>query len=107
MRGGKWALALVLGLAAGSPAWAQRTFFGNGTSQPLIFQPVDTSQSQIPIAQPMQVGLASKLANFMPRLTFPTSNKPILGRSVFPTKDQMPGLDYLKQFGYMPGKLAQ
>jgi len=38
------------------------------------------------------------LTNYMPNTTYPTPGR-VIGRSVYPTPDQMPGKDYLKAFG--------
>src|SRR5205807_1432123 len=95
--------ALVLLLVVGSPAHAQRTgpiFFGGGADPThLIFVPIDTRQSVVPIAEPQTRSTAFKLLDLMPRISFPGA-KPIIGQSTFPSPNQLPGANYLKAFRY-------
>jgi hypothetical protein len=42
----------------------------------------------------------SGLNNFLPNVQLP-ANGQIIGRSVFPTPDQMPGAAYLRNFGFV------
>jgi len=103
MRRGLSLGALVLLLAVGSTAHAQRTgpiFFGGGADPThLTFVPIDTSQSVVPIAQPQTRSAGFRLLDLMPRITFPGS-KPVIGQSTFPSQNQLPGANYLKAFRY-------
>src|SRR5438874_8054751 len=91
--------ALVLLTVVGSPAHAQRVgpivFGGGADPTQLVFVPIDTSNSIVPIAQPQTRTGVFKLLDFMPRIVFPNS-KPVIGQSVFPSQNQLPGAGYLK-----------
>jgi hypothetical protein len=93
-------LAFGLAMAVVSPAMAQtaKGFGGvNPTSivqQPITTSPFNTSISAIPL-----YNHSIKLSDFFPSIgSF--SNKPTFGRSNYPSQDDMPGLNYLKAFGY-------
>jgi hypothetical protein len=100
MRTSTWcALGAVLLLGAASPAWAQRTFGGIDPLK-LIFQPVDPSNSVVPIARPQKLAAPQfSLANILPRVGLP-GNQPVHGRSIFPSREAMPGANYLRQFHF-------
>src|SRR5262249_27007846 len=101
MRRGKWALVVGLGLLLAAPAWAQRTVnFGHVNPLQIINQPIDTSNSVVPIARPQTLDNAKfSLKNFLPRPGLPGA-KPVIGRSNFPTQQNMPGFNYLKAFHF-------
>jgi hypothetical protein len=103
MRTGKWAAALVLGLGLAAPACAQTITAFNGmngiTPNMIVNQPVDTSQSVVPIAQPQLFTHQFSLTNILPKLGL-FSNKSVVGMSNFPSPDGLPGKNYLKAFGY-------
>ncbi len=95
--------ALALLLAAGSSARAQVSgplFFGGGVDPTkLVFVPINTKASVVPIAEPQTRSTGFSLLNFMPRFLLP-SPKPVIGQSTFPSEAQLPGADYLKAFQY-------
>jgi hypothetical protein len=101
MRSGKWVLALGFALLLAAPAWAQRTLgFGGVDPAKVVNQPIDTSNSVVPIARPMTLENAKfSLKNILPRPGLPGA-KSIVGRSDFPTQQGMPGADYLKAFHF-------
>src|SRR5262245_37347572 len=103
MRRNVFLSALVLVLTAASAAHAQSSgpfFFGGGVDPTkLVFVPIDTSVSNVPIAQPQTRSTNFSLLSFMPKFLLPNS-KPVIGQSTFPTQAQIPGADYLKGFQY-------
>ncbi len=103
MHRGWWLCAVLLVLVGVSPAQAQQRrsiFFGGVDPTNLVQVPVDTSQSVVPIAQPVTRPTRFRLVDLLPRITLP-GTKPIIGRSVFPTTDQPPE-GYLNSFRYRP-----
>ena len=98
---GKWMGAVALGLLLAAPAWAQRAVnFGRVSPQQIVNQPIDTSNSVVPIAKPQTLDNAKfSLKNILPRPGLPGA-KPIIGRSDFPTQQNMPGYNYLKAFHF-------
>jgi hypothetical protein len=65
-----------------------------------LFSSPPATSSQPPIAQPrISSPGPSGLTNMLGKVPLP-SNNPVIGHSVFPTQSQMPGLNYLKAFGY-------
>jgi hypothetical protein len=93
--------ALGAGLLLAAPAWAQVALtFGGADPTKIINQPVNTANSAVPIAQPQNLGSTFRaLLDFMPKIQLPSANS-VHGQSVFPTPSQMPGKNYLKQFGF-------
>src|SRR5262245_835777 len=94
-----WSLsAISLALVFSRPAMAQRALgFGASPTQ-ITNQPIDTSNSAVPIASPQVFNRSFRLVDYFPKFSF--SAKPTIGRSNFPTFGQLPGKDYLKAFGY-------
>jgi hypothetical protein len=92
------AFALVLALA--SPALAQQAKgFGGVNPTTIVQQPITTSSFNTSISAIPLFDHSVKLKDFFPSLgSF--SNKPVFGQSTYPTPDNMPGLNYLKAFGY-------
>src|SRR5262245_36425799 len=101
-------LAVVLAFAAAAEAKAQRpSVFGGVDPSKIVYQPVDTSKVNVPIARPQNISFPSlNLFNYFPKLNL-TPSKPTLGHSNFPTPAEMPGPDYLKAFGYQPLQLRR
>jgi hypothetical protein len=105
MRTVQWVAALVLGVGLASPAFAQRTntFGGNPDPALIRFEPIFTGQSNVaapvPIAQPQFFPRQFNLANILPSISGMT-NKRVVGMSNYPSADGMPGLNYLRLFGY-------
>jgi hypothetical protein len=95
--------ALTLFLAAGASARAQVAgplFFGGGVDPTkLVFVPINTQASVVPIAEPQTRSTGFSLLSFMPRFLLPSS-KPVIGQSTYPSESQLPGADYLKAFRY-------
>ena len=98
MRYGKWlaALLLALGLAAPSSAQVNNASFGGIDPRMLRNQAVNTSNSVVPIAQPMFFNHTFSLANYLPNISS-FSNSPIIGQSQFPTTYQ-PDISYFAPF---------
>ena len=93
-------LALGLGLALVMPVQAQRkvSFTGVDPTQ-IVNQPINTINAAGSISTSQTVSTGFSLSKFFPSFGLP-SNKPVIGRSVFPTNGQLPGRDYLKAFGW-------
>jgi hypothetical protein len=88
--------ALLLPFA--TPVGAQQAVgFGGANPSAIVNQPVVSSSSStlgIPLFDH-----SVHLRDFLPNMkTF--SNSSVFGRSIYPTPDNMPGLDYLKAFGF-------
>jgi len=109
MRQSVFLSALALVLAVGSAARAQRSgpiFFGGGVDPTkLVFVPVSTEASVVPIASPQTRSTGFSLLSFMPRFLLP-SPKPVIGQSTFPSEAQQPGAEYLKAFQYRAARPA-
>jgi hypothetical protein len=99
-------LALFLGLAMTGPAWAQS--FGGVNPANIVYTPVDTSQLNVPIAQPQQGRLTSfSLSSLFPNHPVMPGGNQAFGFSHYPTPAQMPGANWLKAFHYQaPGRPA-
>ncbi len=99
MRHWMWATAVAAMLALVGSASAQTTngFFGPSPSQ-ITYQPINTSDSVVPIASPITRSPFGKLLDFFPSFSFGNS-KPIIGQSIFPTGYGVPK-GYLRPFGY-------
>jgi len=98
MRASLWA-AVLAGLVLAAPAWGQRAVtFGGSEPARIVDRPVNTSNAELPIAQPQRAPQRSSfLTNLLPRLKLPAA-RPVHGFSQFPTPSNMPGPNYLKQF---------
>ena len=95
---GMAAAILLVWLAA--PASAQTLSFGTTyTPQQIHYQPVDTTQAAAPISGSQTFNTTFSLTNFFPTLNILTG-KQYVGSSQFPSHDNMPGKNYLKQFGF-------
>ena len=101
MRSFVFLAALLAGATVAAPARSGPIFtFGGVDPTKLTFQPVDTSASVVPIAQPQtRSSVGFKLINLLPRISFPGA-KPVVGQSQFPTPADMPGASYLKAFRF-------
>jgi hypothetical protein len=104
MRQGWWLLAGCLVLALGTSARAQipgPLFFTGGVDPTqLVFVPLDTSNSVVPInGIPQSRPTGFRLMDLIPHFSFPGS-KPVIGQSLFPTQSQLPGADYLRPFQF-------
>jgi hypothetical protein len=90
--------AVLLALAIAPPAKAQFAFSGN--SGHVVNQPVNTSNSVVPINTIQVYDHSIHLRDFLPNIHLPQS-RPVLGRSTFPTEaDGTFGMNYLKAFGF-------
>jgi hypothetical protein len=97
----RYLAALGLALALAAPASAQLLGFFTPVGQ-VQNVPVSTEGWNAPIAAPMTAPGPSALTQYIPGWsTF--SNMHIIGQSTFPTGNQLPGLTYLKAFGYRQG----
>jgi hypothetical protein len=87
-------------LALASPALAQTAKgFGGVNPTTIVQQPITTSPFNTSISAIPLFDHSVKLRDFLPSLgSF--SNKPAFGQSVYPSQDDMPGLNYLKAFGF-------
>jgi hypothetical protein len=104
MRANRWLPALVLALGLAGAAQAQRAFTFGGPIGPLQNQVINTPVPNLPIASPQVLTgrTGFRLFNFMPHNSR-MNNTPVIGRSIFPTPKQMPGMDYLRAFKYGRG----
>lgn len=106
MRSCKWLVAVLLVAALGMSARASGPIFSFGNVDPtqLVFKPIDSSASVVPIAQPQTLStIGFKLINLLPHISLPGAT-PTIGQSQFPTQNQMPGTGYLKSFGFGNGR---
>jgi len=101
MRYGKWlaGLVLALGLATSASAQVNNASFGGIDPRQLQYQGVNTSNSVVPIAQPMFFNHTFSLANYLPNLSSFSAN-PIIGQSQYPTTVQ-PDASFFAPFGMM------
>jgi hypothetical protein len=94
------AAAFLLVLALASPALAQQAKgFGGVNPTSIVQQPITTSSFNTSISAIPLFDHSIHLRDFMPSIG-QFSNKPTMGQSAYPTPDNMPGLNYLKAFGF-------
>jgi hypothetical protein len=90
--------AVLLAMALAPPAHAQIAF--GGSSGPIVNQPVDASNSVVPINTIQLYDHSIHLRDFLPTINLPQS-RPVFGKSTFPTEaDGTFGMNYLKAFGF-------
>jgi hypothetical protein len=106
MRMHLWLGAVVAGLAWVGSASAQQALTWGPVAGPLVFQVANTNASAVPISGPMLVNNKFSLTSIFASVGSIT-NQHIFGDSVFPTQGQLPGLDYLKAFGFQRPARAQ
>ena len=101
MRTSVWlaAVAAALGLAGTASAQSALTWGGTGTSRQYHIVGTDsTLSSASAIASPQTLSSTKfSLSSFFHTPT-PMNNHRVIGRSQYPTYNQMPGADYLKAF---------
>lgn len=97
MRKAMWLLAPIFAAATAAPATAQSNPFG-GPSGPLQYNVVATYDTTKPIASPQTVNVPSNPQRFFNSSPGRITNQQAIGRSNFPTDQQLPGDDYLKAF---------
>ncbi len=99
MRNWKWLAGLVVALGFAAPSFAQvnNAAFGGIDPRALQNQPINTSASVVPIAQPQFFNHTFSLANFLPNIS-PFSSSPVIGQSQYPTTFQ-PDVTYFAPFG--------
>jgi len=100
MRKWMWIAALGLGLAWGSSAHAQQAVTFGPVIGPLQWKVVNGDPSKFPIGGTFQRPTGFSLASFFHTPTAMTS-RPTVGHTVFPSRDQLPGLSYLSPFNIM------
>jgi hypothetical protein len=92
--------AFVLVLALASPALAQQAKgFGGVNPANIVQMPVGQAGATSSIATIPLFDHSIHLRDFIPHIS-PISNRPVVGQSNYPTPDNMPGLNYLKAFGF-------
>jgi hypothetical protein len=98
MRHWKWlaGVVVVLGFAAPSFAQVNNASFGGISPLALQNQPINTSTSVVPIAQPMFFNHTFSLANFLPNISM-FSSKPVTGVTQYPTTYQ-PDISFFEPF---------
>ena len=98
MRNLKWLAGLVVALAFAAPSFAQvnNASFGGIDPRLLQNQPISTSSSVVPIAQPQFFNHTFSLANFLPNISSFSAN-PVIGASQYPTTYQ-PDLSFFAPF---------
>jgi hypothetical protein len=104
MRTGRWLAALLLAAGLAGPARAQRAVPWGSNNAPIQYVVVGPNGTKQPIASPQQLGASKFSLNSFFHTPSTFSANPVHGHSVFPTQDQMPGVDYLKLFRYRRGK---
>jgi hypothetical protein len=95
MRTGIWLAGVVASLMLAAPVRAQVNTFGGAnltTAQNVV---VDTGQG----ASSGNLFSSFSLTGLLNSISLP-GTKHVVGRSVLPPPQAMPGLDYMKQFGY-------
>ena len=99
MRNLKWLAGLVVALGFAAPSFAQvnNASFGGIDPRMLQNQPISTSSSVVPIAQPQFFNHTFSLANFLPNIS-KFSASPVIGASQYPTTIQ-PDASYFAPFG--------
>jgi hypothetical protein len=97
MRTRIWLAAMAAGLAWAGSASAQSASMWGPVNQPLVFQVVNTDQSQVPISGPMLGQSGFTLRSLLPKVGM-FSAKPTAGTTAFPTQAQLPGKDYFAPF---------
>ena len=97
MRKAIWA-ALVVGMALGSPAWAQsQTAFSNQPRR-LTFKPTSTTKN-LAAPVPAQQSSGFSLTRFIPKLTLPSfSAHPTIGQSPLPPAGAFPSTHFNSPF---------
>ena len=97
-----WAIgaALILVLTVFSSAQAQTAKgFGGVNPAAIVNQPLTATDSSSAIATIPLFDHSIHLKDFLPSVgSF--GNKPVIAQSTYPTADNMPGLNYLKAFGF-------
>src|SRR5207248_1607278 len=92
--------ALTLVLTVLSPAVAQTAKgFGGVNPAVIVNQPLATTDTSSSIASIPLFDHSIHLKDFLPSVGA-VSNKPAIGQSTYPSADNMPGLNYLKAFGF-------
>ncbi len=99
MRYWKWLAGLVVALGFAAPSFAQVNNAAFGGIDPRLIQnqPISTSSSVVPIAQPQFFNHTFSLANFLPNIS-KMSATTTLGQSQYPTTFQ-PDISYFAPFG--------
>ncbi len=99
MRHWKWAAGLVVALGFAAPSFAQVNTASFGGIDPRLMhnQPISTSSSVVPIAQPQFFNHTFSLANFLPNISKFSAQSP-LGQSQFPSTYQ-PDASFFAPFG--------
>jgi hypothetical protein len=99
MRNLKWLAGLVVALGFAAPSFAQvnNASFGGIDPRMLQNQPVNTSASVVPIAQPQFFNHTFSLANFLPNISQFSAN-PVIGASQYPSTYQ-PDMSFFAPFG--------
>jgi hypothetical protein len=99
MRHWKWLAGLVVALGFAAPSFAQvnNAAFGGIDPRMLRNQPISSSSSVVPIAQPQFFNHTFSLANFLPNFSkFSAQNT--MGQSQYPTSYQ-PDMSFFSAFG--------
>jgi hypothetical protein len=98
MRNLKWLAGLVVALGFAAPSFAQvnNASFGGIDPRLLQNQPVSSSSSVVPIAQPQFFNHTFSLANFLPNISA-FSASPMTGTSQYPSTYQ-PDLSFFAPF---------
>jgi hypothetical protein len=99
MRHLKWLAGLVVVLGFAAPSFAQVNNASFGGISPLMLQnqPINTSASVVPIAQPQFYNHSFSLANFLPNISSFSSSS-VIGQSAYPTTFQ-PDVSFFAPFG--------
>jgi hypothetical protein len=99
MRNLQWLAGVVVALGLAAPALAQvnNAAFGGIDPRMLRNQPVSTSSSVVPIAQPQFFNHTFSLANILPNVS-KFSATPVIGSSQYPSLYQ-PDASFFQPFG--------
>ena len=99
MRKWQWLAGVVVALGFAAPSFAQvnTASFGGIDPRMLQNQPINTSSSVVPIAQPQFFNHTFSLANFLPNISS-FSASPIIGQSQYPSTYQ-PDASFFAPFG--------
>lgn len=101
MRSLCWLASLVAAVSVLGSAQAQSAVtWGNGGNAPVVNKAFKAQNLGAPAPIRMdQQGSRFRLFQLLPNVSSLSNNR-ALGHSFFPKKTEMPGIDYLKAFGY-------
>jgi hypothetical protein len=95
-----WLPALALALAWQTRAHAQSALTFGTRHTEIEYRVITPDTTNGPVASPILVPQSRNPNRFFNPTPGRITNQQVLGRSLFPTEDNMPGPEYLKAFNY-------